>query len=119
MSTGPIEVFVNGTMEASATVAQTSSLTASASLSLGANTVDARYDTGAMDEVRIWSVVRTQAEISANMHKRMQGNEANLVGYYRFDQPGSDTATDLSPKMGRTRTMVGAASVVSDAPICN
>ena len=71
-----------------------------------------------MDEVRIWSVVRTQAEISANMHKRMQGNEASLVGYYRFDQPGSDTATDLSPKMGDA-TMVGADSVVSDAPICN
>ena len=118
MSTGAIQVFVNGTMEASATVAQTNSLTASASLSLGANTIDGRYYTGTMDEVRIWSVVRTQAEISANMHKRMQGNEANLVGYYRFDQPGSDTATDLSSKMGDA-TMVGANSVVSDAPICN
>ena len=52
------------------------------------------------------------------MHKRMQGNEANLAGYYRFDQPGSDTATDLSPKMGDA-TMVGVDSVVSDAPICN
>jgi len=118
MSTGAIQVFVNGTMEASATVAQTNSLTASASLTLGANTIDGRYYTGTMDEVRIWSVVRTQAEISANMHKRMQGNEANLAGYYRFDQPGSDTATDLSPKMGDA-TMVGVDSVVSDAPICN
>ena len=118
MSTGAIQVFVNGTMEASATVAQTNSLTASASLSLGANTIDGRYYTGTMDEVQIWSVVRTQAEISSNMHKRMQGNEANLAGYYRFDQPGSDTATDLSPKMGDA-TMVGVDSVVSDAPICN
>jgi len=118
MATGAIQVFVNGTMEASATVAQTASLTASASLTLGANTIDGRYYTCTMDEVRIWSVVRTQAEISANMHKRMQGNEANLAGYYRFDQPGSDSATDLSPKMGDA-TMVGADSVVSDAPICN
>jgi hypothetical protein len=118
MSTGEIQVFVNGTMEASLIVAQTSSLNASVSMSLGANVNDARYFTGSMDEVRIWNVVRTQSEISTNMHKRMNGNETGLVGYYRFDQPGADTAKDLSPKMGDA-TLVGPDWAVSDAPICN
>jgi hypothetical protein len=118
MSTGEIQVFVNGTMEISKVVAQTASLTASASMSLGANVVDNRYFTGTMDEVRIWSTVRTQVEISSNMHKRMTGSEAGLVGYYRFDQPGADTATDLSSKMGDA-SLVGPDWAPSDAPICN
>jgi hypothetical protein len=118
MSTGEIQVFVNGTMEASQVVAQTSSLNASVSMSLGANVNDNRYFTGTMDEVRIWNVVRTQGDISTNMHKRMNGDEAGLVGYYRFDQPGADIAKDLSTKMGDA-TLVGPDWAVSDAPICN
>jgi hypothetical protein len=119
MSTGEIQLFVNGTMEASQTVAtQTRSLTASVSMSLGANVVDNRYFTGEMDEVRIWSTVRTQGEISANMGKRMTGNEAGLAGYYRFDSPGSDTAKDLSSKMGDA-TLIGPDWAVSAAPVCN
>jgi hypothetical protein len=118
MSTGEIQVFVNGTMEASQVVAQTSSLNASVSMSLGANVNDNRYFTGTMDEVRIWNVVRSQSDISTNMHKRMNGDEAGLVGYYRFDQPGADTAKDLSSKMGDA-TLVGPDWAVSDAPICN
>ncbi len=118
MSTGEIMVFVNGTMEASLIVAQTSSLNANTMMTLGANTVDTRYFTGEMDEVRVWSVVRTQPEIAANMHRRMMGNEAGLAGYYRFDEPGSDTATDLSAKKGDA-TLLAVDWAASDAPICN
>jgi hypothetical protein len=37
---------------------------------------------GKIDEVRMWSVARTQAEIQANMNKTLVGNETGLVAYY-------------------------------------
>jgi hypothetical protein len=49
--------------------------------------------TGVMDEVRIWSVAKTPAEIMANMKVVLKGTEPGLVAYYRFDE-GSGTFTD-------------------------
>ncbi|MBK7966644.1 MAG: T9SS type A sorting domain-containing protein [Bacteroidetes bacterium] len=41
---------------------------------------------GQIDEVRIWSVVRTEAEIKSTMHKKLLGTETSLVAYYDFNQ---------------------------------
>jgi len=40
---------------------------------------------GKIDEVRMWSVARTQDEIQANMNKTLVGNETGLVAYYPMD----------------------------------
>jgi len=37
---------------------------------------------GKIDEVRMWSVARTQDEIQANMNKTLVGNETGMVAYY-------------------------------------
>jgi len=42
---------------------------------------------GNIDEVRFWNVVRTQAEIQANMNTELTGTEAGLVSYYKMDIP--------------------------------
>jgi hypothetical protein len=42
--------------------------------------------TGVMDEVRLWSVAKTPAEIAANMKVVLKGTEPGLVAYYRFDE---------------------------------
>ena len=42
------------------------------------------YVTGRIDELRMWNDVRTQAEIKANMHTELSGNESNLIAYYKF-----------------------------------
>ncbi|MEJ7627744.1 MAG: LamG-like jellyroll fold domain-containing protein [Ferruginibacter sp.] len=66
---------------------------------------------GLMDEVRLWSVARTQAQISANMNCGLTGDEFFLLAYYRFNQGiagGSnptettlrDTADNCVPKDG-------------------
>lgn len=45
---------------------------------------------GLIDEVRVWSDIRTEAEIIANKDKQLYGNEANLVGYWRFNNNYED-----------------------------
>ncbi len=48
---------------------------------------------GELDEVRIWKRARKQEEVLADMHRRLGGNETDLVGYWRFD---GGAATDYS-----------------------
>jgi hypothetical protein len=41
---------------------------------------------GSIDEIRIWNVVRTQTQINSNRLCELQGNEAGLTAYYKFNQ---------------------------------
>jgi len=52
---------------------------------------------GQMDEIRIWNVARTQAQIKANMHHYLSGNEPYLQVYYTFDEGTGNTVTDRTP----------------------
>ncbi|MEM7391959.1 MAG: LamG domain-containing protein, partial [Verrucomicrobiota bacterium] len=50
---------------------------------------------GAVDELRIWNVARSESEIRENMSRSLSGNESGLVHYYRFDEgPGMETVSD-------------------------
>ena len=58
---------------------------------------------GTIDEVRVWNVARTQAEIRAAKATELAGNEANLVAYYQLNagvaggtNTGVTTANDLT-----------------------
>lgn len=51
---------------------------------------------GQIDEVRLWSVVRTQSEIKSTMHKELLGNEPSLVAYYNFNQSTGGNLPDIT-----------------------
>jgi len=51
---------------------------------------------GQIDEVRIWSVAKTQDEIKSSMHKTLLGTEQNLVAYYDFNQSSGGVLPDVS-----------------------
>ena len=60
---------------------------------------------GQIDEVRIWNVVRTPAEITAGQSCILTGDEPGLLAYYNFDQGvaggnnvGVTTLNDISDK---------------------
>lgn len=53
-------------------------------------------DAFVVDEVRIWNVARTDAEIYNNKNIRLQGNEPGLVLYHPFDEGHGPTTADLT-----------------------
>lgn len=72
---------------------------------------------GGIDEVRIWQVARTQAEIQAAMNTTLTGNEPGLRGYWRLDEGGGTTAEDSAPHGGRTNgTLQNGPAWVTNQP---
>ncbi len=70
------------------------------------------YFNGLMDEVRIWSVARTQQDILDNYTRRLSSNQAGLVAYYRFDDRTGTTAVDSSPN-GNHATLFTSVNVLA------
>jgi len=51
---------------------------------------------GRMDELRIWNIARTQAEIQIDMYSTLTGSEAGLNAYWSFNAPVDVYASDLT-----------------------
>lgn len=52
---------------------------------------------GIVDEVRIWNVARTQAEVQQGMLSAFSGSEPGLQAYWNFDKLNGREIADLSP----------------------
>ena len=52
------------------------------------------YFNGMIDEIRIWSIPRSQSDIQEYMNKQLSGTEVGLVGYWQFDEGSGNTAFD-------------------------
>ena len=73
------------------------------------------YLNGQLDEVRIWNVARSQAEIQATMNTGLAGNENGLVAYYKMSNGAGTTLTD--DKTSGTKydgTLVNGTNWVTD-----
>ncbi|HXV14083.1 MAG TPA: LamG domain-containing protein [Candidatus Krumholzibacteria bacterium] len=69
---------------------------------------DTQFVTGQLDEVRIWNIYRTPAEIQANMFSKISA-QSGLVGYWNFDD---GTANDVTA-YGADGTLNGDAVIVN------
>lgn len=49
---------------------------------------------GLMDDARMWSTVRTQAQIQANMNTQLVGNESGLQAYYKLNNNYNDSTSN-------------------------
>ena len=73
---------------------------------------------GGLDELRIWSVARSQAEIVDYMYTSLAGDEKGLAGYWSFE----DQATKDQTGHGNDGVLQGAAPpaiVISSAPVAD
>ncbi len=57
---------------------------------------------GAMDELRIWNVVRTSQEINDNKDKELTGSEEGLVAYWNFNDGTGNVLSDAKGQLNGT-----------------
>ena len=53
-----------------------------------------RYFNGKIDEIRLWSIARTQDEIVSSMNVSLNGDEPGLVAYYNFNEGSGNQIID-------------------------
>lgn len=66
-----------------------------------------RWLNGYSREHRIWNIARSQAEIRRNRHRKLDGSEEGLIGYWPLDEGEADTAHDRTAA-GNHGTIQGA-----------
>ena len=106
---GTIRIYLDGILDTAAT-GFAAPMNSRSPLVFGREGVYAWYYFGGiMDEVRIWNVARTGAEIAASRSSRLTGTEPGLVGYWRFDEGTGDTVFDATGRgnHGRLGDVVG------------
>jgi hypothetical protein len=88
-------LYINGVLETSGTVNGTP---ANSVFQIGNlkefGVQQNRYFPGLIDEVRIWSVVKTAQNIIDGMYDALAGDETNLVAYYKMSDGSGTTLTD-------------------------
>ena len=96
-STGNVKLYVDGKIETDVTNTDAigGDLNNNAALLIGSERDKNRYINGLIDEVRLWNVVRTEAEIKANMFKEI-GTHTNLKSYYKMSDGSGTSLTDNS-----------------------
>ena len=74
---------------------------------------------GAVDELRIWSYVRSHREIAARAAGRPDSIDTRLKGYYTFDADSGNVLRDLSPSRnhGELRHMQASSRQLSYAQL--
>ncbi|MEL7603572.1 MAG: LamG-like jellyroll fold domain-containing protein, partial [Bacillota bacterium] len=70
---------------------------------------------GCIDEVRVWNTARTAEQIRGDMYKKLNGNEANLVAYYDFENADGFSVTPGGDNTGVTTVpnKVGASGALT------
>lgn len=111
-----LRIFVNGELEGVAYTGPVSPATGPAPLRVGNNLntghPDAGSFSGTIDEVRIWSIARTEQDLQDSLYISLTGSEPGLIGYWQFDEEnGSQEVLDKGP-LGNHGTL--GPTMVSD-----
>jgi hypothetical protein len=97
------KTYVNGDLKITMTDGTTMLATASTPLTMGCNPPILNCFNGYFDELRVWNVNRSDADIKANYNKPSLGTEPGLVGYWKFNEaPGAASAADSVTSAGHT-----------------
>lgn len=111
-SSGTASLYINGVFDTSKSVGSGVS-NSTGSLYYGFDPVGGGPPLkGIIDEVRIWNIARTESEIQSTMNQALNGNEAGLIGYWKFDE-GTGTITYDATSNHNNGAISGATWVIS------
>jgi hypothetical protein len=71
---------------------------------------------GLLDDVRVWNVARTQAQIQASKNSELLGTESGLVGYWKFGNNPNATGSTNPLTLNNGATYAATSPFVSLAP---
>src|SRR5690606_32058909 len=76
---------------------------------------------GQIDEIRLWNVAKSDAQVLAEYQMELTGNEAGLVAYYNFEDATGNTLSDLTSSNYDGTISNGSWTFNSDAgaPLCS
>ncbi len=113
-SESTVQLFANGSLVATSTDDKIpDDLTPSNdSFMIGGRTAFNEEFNGLIDEVRVWSDIRSADEILENHDQKIAGDSGNLAGYWNFDDIENGDIQDATDNDND-------ASVVSDAKVIN
>ncbi len=111
--------FHDGVERASLVIADKTLVTDNTPLIIGRSLDDTNnyFFKGVMDELRLWSTARSAEAIAANRGRHLEGNEAGLVGYWRFGEESGAGLVDATSRRLDAFVTGGATAVASDAPL--
>ena len=87
-----------------------------APLELGCEIAGFQPFNGGLDEVRLWSVVRTLGQVQSSRLIELTGAEPGLTAYWRFNESGGTTVADDSPN-NHTATLYNTATLTNGGPL--
>ena len=85
-STTTVKLYVDGTLDGSGNFSGVTVNTSSSNFQIGMRVDGVNSFEGDIDEVRVWNVARTQAQIAADMNAELCTIPASLVAYYRLNE---------------------------------
>ncbi|WP_158498798.1 LamG-like jellyroll fold domain-containing protein [Magnetospira sp. QH-2] len=106
-TSGDMSLYING-------IAQDQTATPGTSVDIGGQALEvgglggASLFQGAVEEVRLWNDVRSESEIQDTMGRQLNGDEADLAGYWNFNEGGGTTVADGTGN-GHDGTVTGGA----------
>jgi hypothetical protein len=115
-----LEFFINGISAGTATTGININNGSNQALILGMQGTgcSCNYFSGRMDEIRLWSSARTQAQIIANMNTSIAAASPSLQLYLKADNSFSTTVSDLSSNATNGTIISGVTwEVPSSAPV--
>jgi uncharacterized membrane protein len=115
-SSDTVTGYLNGTQVFSGANANFPSVFGNVAFGLGygSNPAFQRYYDGLLNDVRLYNVARSQADIQSDMASQLTGNEAGLIGYWPLNDGSGTVAKDLTA--GAHNGALGGGAV-ADEPV--
>jgi hypothetical protein len=111
---GATYVYVDGVLNGTDAGGPAGAVTPTADLRMATFNLTS-YLHGTLDEVRVWRVARDTDDFARGMYRKLTGNEANLVGYWPFDELAGQGLADLSSN-GNVGTLGADGGAALDDP---